>query len=301
MAASVAFLGTGLMGSPMAINLIKAGYPLTVWNRTAAKTATLVAAGARAAAAAADAVSSADTVVVILENGPVVAEVLFGSGAAEHIKPGALVVDCTSLPPDMAREHAARLAVRKVGHVDAPVSGGPSGAESGTLAVMAGASEEDFARALPILRVFGRPTHVGPPGAGQFAKLCSQWISATAMAAVAEVSVLAAAERIDPAKVRDALTGGFADSKILQLHGQRMQARDFVPGGHIRTFVKDLDAAAEIAVRRQLDLPVGTLARTLFASLQARGGGEYDIAGLVLELERRNAHARVGAGPDRLP
>lgn len=289
----IALLGTGLMGAPMARNLLRAGHPLAAWNRTRSKAEPLAALGALIGSSPGETVAGADITIVILENGPVVADILFGSGTFEQLGKGSLVIDMSSIAPDFAREHAARLEANGVAHLDAPISGGPSGAEAATLAIMVGGKAADFARAEPVLKRLGRPTHVGPSGAGQFAKLCSQWIAATAMAAVAETTMLAAAEGIDHAKIRDALTGGFADSKILQIHGQRMQARDFAPGGHVRTFVKDLDAAHAIAAARGLDLPVGRLARSLFSALEQRGGGDYDIAALLLEMEHRNQDARV--------
>ena len=146
----------------------------------------------------------------------------------------------------------------------------------------------------------GRPTLVGGSGAGQLAKLASQMIASTALAAVAEALVFARAEGIDPLRIRDALAGGFADSKILQIHGQRMAQRDFVPGGHIHTFVKDLSAGRHIAVERKLDLPVTALAFELFQTM-ASEHGLLDIAALALEIEKRNPPHRIGLGLDRLP
>jgi 2-hydroxy-3-oxopropionate reductase len=281
------------MGAPIGRNLLRAGHPLVVWNRTRGKAAPLEALGAGIGKSPGETVAAAEVTIVILENGPVVAEVLFGSDAFESLAKGSLVIDMSSIAPDIAREHAARLLTKQVAHLDAPISGGPSGAEAATLAIMVGGAAGDFARAQPILEILGRPTHVGPSGAGQFAKLCSQWIAATAMAAVAETAILAAAEGVDFERIRDALRGGFADSKILQIHGKRMQERDFSLGGHVRTFVKDLDAARSIVAAHGLDLPVGTLAHELFSALGRRGGGDYDIAALLLEFEQRNQHVRV--------
>ena len=296
----IAVLGTGLMGAPMARNLMRGSHSLAAWNRTRSKAEPLAALGARIGNSPGETVAGADITIVILENGPVVANVLFGSGAIEHLVEGSLVIDMSSIAPEFAREHAARLEAHGIAHLDAPISGGPGGAEAATLAIMVGGKPADFARAESLLKLLGRPTYVGPSGAGQFAKLCSQWIAATAMAAVAETSILATAEGIDPSKVRDALTGGFADSKILQIHGKRMQARDFTPGGHVRTFVKDLDAAQAIATVRGLDLPVGSLARSLFSALEQRGGGDYDIAAVLLEMEQRNPNVLACKSPGNL-
>lgn len=297
----IGFLGTGLMGGPMAANLVKSGYRVTVWNRTRSKTDHLARLGAKVAESPADAVCEADVVVAILENGPVVEQVVFGSGAAERMRPGSLLVDMSSLAPATARDHARRLKTHEVGHLDAPVSGGPYGAEAGSLAVMVGGEEADFARAQPILKVFGNSTHVGPSGAGQLAKLGSQIVLGAALGAIAEALLLASAGGANPAQVKRAWTGGFADSKVLQIHGQRMLDRDFVPGGHTRTHLKDLEAALGAAEEHRLDLPVATLARTLLAALCAQGLGDYDNSALVLELEQRNRPHRLTPAPDRVP
>jgi 3-hydroxyisobutyrate dehydrogenase-like beta-hydroxyacid dehydrogenase len=282
----VAMLGTGLMGSPMAVRLARAGYDLTVWNRTRDKTAVAASAGAKVAETSADAVQQADVVIVILENGPVVSQILFDDGVASAIPRGAIVIDMSSIPPAQAAEHAGRLAARGVRHLDAPVSGGPGGAEAGTLAIMVGGDEPTFSAVEPLLAVMGRPTLVGPAGSGQLAKLCSQVLSSTAIGALTEVFVLARAQGVDPAKVREALTGGFADSNVLKVHGQRMLNRDFVPGGHVRTFVKDLKTAKSIADRRHLNLPVMKLACGLFEKFEKSGGGESDISALLQQTER---------------
>jgi 2-hydroxy-3-oxopropionate reductase len=295
-------LGTGLMGSPIAVRLAQAGHDLVVWNRTRARTAEAEAAGARVAETAIAAIRDAEIVLVILENGPVVTDVLFGpEGAAAVLSPGSILVDMTSLPPEVARDHAARLADMGARHLDAPVSGGPGGAKEGSLAIMAGGTPEDFSRAQPVLSTFGRPTLVGPSGSGQLAKLCSQIVTGAALGAVAEIMLLAQAGGADPDRVRDALRGGFADSRVLQQHGRRMVERDFIPGGHVRTFIKDLDAAMQVAAGIGLDLPVATQVRRLLGAAQEAGYGECDIAAMVLETERRNPGHRAGSGADRLP
>lgn len=302
MAIPIAFLGTGLMGQPMAARLLARGHPLTVWNRTRAKTAALEAKGAKVAESPGAALAEAEVAVAILENGRVVEEVLFGSGAAGRLRTGALVIDMSSIPPPTARDHAVRLAAAGVGHLDAPVSGGPYGAEAGTLAIMVGGRTEDVARAAPILEIFGRATHVGRSGSGQLAKLVSQGIVAAAIGALSEGLLLAAQGGADPAKVREALIGGFADSKILHIHGQRMLERDFVPGGHARTHLKDLDALLAAAAEAKLELPLARLMHALFADLCRRpGGGDLDHSALLTEIEARNAPARLGAAPDRRP
>ncbi|MCH7929467.1 MAG: NAD(P)-dependent oxidoreductase [Proteobacteria bacterium] len=297
----IAVLGTGLMGAPMAANLLAAGYRVTVWNRTRAKTEPLTARGAVGAGSPAAAVGEAEVVVTMLENGPAVTEVLFDSGAAEALPRGALVIDMSSIPPATARDHAARLEAGGAAHLDAPVSGGTVGAEAGTLAIMAGGARADFDRATGVFAPLGRATYVGPHGAGQLAKLANQIIVGVTIGCVAEALLLAAAGGADPSAVREALRGGFADSRILELHGERMVERRFLPGGRSAIQLKDLETIVATAREHGLELPFSETARALFEALVGRGGGDYDHSALLLELERRNAPARLGDAPDTLP
>ncbi|WP_262299311.1 NAD(P)-dependent oxidoreductase [Microvirga sesbaniae] len=286
--ADVAFLGIGLMGSRQARRLLDAGYTLTVWNRSRDKAEALAAFGARVAETASDAVSNADIVILMLENGRIVTDVLFSQGVAEALQPGAILVDMSSIKPAEAQEHARRLQERGVHHVDAPVSGGTTGAEQGTLAIMAGGEAEIFGKVEPILGIMGRPVHVGPHGAGQLAKLANQIIVGVTIGAVAEALLLAERGGADPAKVREALRGGFAESRILELHGQRMVERDFVTRGRSVTHLKDLDNALDAADRIDLDaLPYTALTADLFRGLLEHAG-DLDHSGLLVELERRN-------------
>jgi 2-hydroxy-3-oxopropionate reductase len=296
----IAFLGTGLMGEPMAANLLKAGFPLTAWNRTLAKAEALRPAGATVAQSAAAAADGADVVITTLEGGPVVEAVLFEGGVVGALKRGALVIDMSSAEPQRARAHAERLAALSIGYLDAPVSGGTPGAKAGTLAIMAGGSEADFERAAPIFAAMGRATRVGRAGSGQLAKLCNQVIVSVTMAAVAEALLLASAGGADPAAVRQALSGGFADSKILQIHGGHMLERSFVPGGPAWTIRKDgrtiLAAAREFGTA----VPMAERANQLFEQLCVHGGEKYDSSSVLLELERLSGK-RLGDKPDRLP
>ncbi len=301
MTTHIGFLGTGLMGAPMAANLLKAGFTLTVWNRTEAKTKPLAAAGAKIADAPAAVAEGADVVIVMLENGPVVTEVLFERGVAAALAPGTLVIDMASIPPATARDHAKRLAAKGFGHLDAPVSGGTRGAADGKLVIMAGGTPEDFARAGEIFEALGRATHVGPAGAGELAKCTNQVIVAITIGAVAEGLLLAAAGGADPAAVRKAITGGFADSRILQEHGQRMIERNFVPGGPSRMQIKDLDAALDAAAEASLALPITSMIKDLFQALLDAGGNEYDHSALLLALEQQSPGVRLGQAPDKLP
>ncbi len=289
----LALLGTGLMGQPIARRLLAAGYDLTVWNRTPAKAEALRAHGAKMADTAAAAAAEADVVFSLLENGPVVGQVLFGhQGAAETLRPGGLVIDMASIKPAEARDHAARLAARGIAHLDAPVSGGTLGAEQGTLAIMAGGTTEAVERARPLLAPLGRLTHVGPSGAGQLAKLANQMIVGITIGAVAEALLLAERGGADPAKVREAIAGGFADSRVLQVHGLRMVERDFAPRGRMTVQLKDLRNALDTAAELGFDAPVTRLFETLYASGVAHGDADLDHAALFLEIERRNRLSR---------
>jgi 2-hydroxy-3-oxopropionate reductase len=298
---NVAFLGTGLMGAPMAARLLAAGFQVTVWNRSSEKAQPLVSHGARVAETPSAAVADADAAVTMLSDGPAVDDLVGRQGVADALPYGALFVDCSSIPPATARRHAQQLAARGLGYLDAPVSGGPSGAESATLAIMAGGSADDFDRGQPLLRAMGTPTHVGPAGAGQTAKLANQVIVGLAIGAVAEGLLLAEQGGADPQKVKQAMTGGFADSKVLQIHGQRMLERTFIPGAAARVHLKDMATILEAAAESGLGLPLSQAVYDLFRDLCEVGGAGYDHSALLLELERRNTPARLGDKPDRLP
>jgi 2-hydroxy-3-oxopropionate reductase len=298
---TVAFIGTGLMGAPMAMRLLSAGYPLTVWNRTPDKTRELSARGARVAKTPADAVEGAEVVIAMLADGAAVTHVLFDRGIAHAMTSNAMVVDMSSIPPASARENGHRLARRGIPYLDAPVSGGTRGAADGTLAIMVGGDLNAYEAARPVLTILGRPTLIGPSGSGQLTKLANQMIVALTIGAVAEALLLAAAGGADPAKVKEALCGGFADSAILKQHGQRMIDRSWIPGGAFKTQVKDLRTVLEVAKDLKLDLPlVGEVARVFESGLCA-GLGNHDHSALLLEIERRNAGTRVGRLPDRSP
>ena len=285
---ATAFLGIGLMGSRQATRLLDDGYRLTAWNRSRAKAEALAPLGAMVVDRPEQAVADAEVVVLMLENGTIVRDVLFGGGVAEALRSGTIVIDMSSIKPAEAQDHAGRLAERGVHHIDAPVSGGTLGAEQGTLAIMAGGEAGIFARIEPLLAVMGRPVHVGPHGSGQLAKLANQIIVGVTIGAVAEALLLAARGGADPAKVREALRGGFAESRILDLHGGRMVERDFETRGRSVTHLKDLDNALDAGSRLTLDaLPYTTLTADLFRGLIDHAG-DLDHSGLIVELERRN-------------
>jgi 3-hydroxyisobutyrate dehydrogenase-like beta-hydroxyacid dehydrogenase len=288
---TVAFLGIGLMGSRQAKRLLEAGYPLVAWNRSRDKADALSSFGARIADTPADAVRHADMVILMLENGSIVTDVLFSQGVMDTLQAGSIVIDMSSIKPAEAQDHARRLAERGVHHIDAPVSGGTVGAEQGTLAIMAGGDGDVFARVESILRVMGRAAHVGPHGAGQLAKLANQIIVGVTIGAVAEALLLAQRGGADPAKVREALRGGFAESRVLDLHGQRMAERDFATKGRSVTHLKDLDNALDAARRLEMDFsPYTALTADLFRGLLG-SAGDLDHSALLVELERRNGFA----------
>lgn len=286
----ITVLGIGMMGRPMALRLRDAGYEVHAWNRTRAKADPLTAFGIHVHDRAADAVATSDVVISLLESGPVVGEVLFGTGGvAAAMARGTLFIDMASIQPREARDHAARLGERGISHLDAPVSGGTVGAENGTLAILVGGRADDFARAQSVLAHFGRATHVGPHGAGQLTKLANQMIVGITIGAVAEALLFAAKGGADMAKVREAISGGFADSRILQLHGQRMVDRDFAPHGRMTVQLKDMRNALATAREIGFEAPVTALFETLYAEGVEHGLGDLDHSGLFVELASRNA------------
>ncbi len=284
----IAVLGIGMMGYPMARRLCQAGHAVSVWNRDRSKAERLLQHGARVAASPAEAVAGAEFVITLLTDGTAVAGVLFGQGAAAAMTPGALLVDMSSIMPSQAREHASRLEAMGLRHLDAPVSGGTLGAEQGTLAIMAGGDAADFARAASLFAVLGRATQVGPHGAGQLAKLANQMIVGITIGAVAEALLLCQQGGADPAKVREAISGGFADSRILQVHGERMVGRDFAKRGSMQVQLKDMRNALATAAELGFDAPATGLFERLYADGVAHGLGELDQSALFVELARRN-------------
>ncbi|NIP94228.1 MAG: NAD(P)-dependent oxidoreductase [Akkermansiaceae bacterium] len=284
----IGFVGTGYMGEPMARNLLRAGFEVAVWNRTREKAERLAADGAEVVEGIGDVAAGSGAVVTMLQDGPVVREVLVQGGLAGAMGRGTVFVDMSSIAPAEAREHAELLRERGVSALDAPVSGGTRGATEGSLAIMVGGLEDDFERCRPLFEAMGRPTLVGPTGCGQLAKLCNQVIVAVTIGAVSEALLLAERGGADPAAVREALRGGFADSRILTEHGKRIIERDFEPGGPVRNQIKDLDNALAAAAECGVDLPVTSLVQELFRGLAGREGGtELDHSALILELEQR--------------
>jgi 2-hydroxy-3-oxopropionate reductase len=216
------------------------------------------------------------------------------------LAPGTLWIDMSSTSQGEALAFHATLAAAGCSFIDAPVSGGVAGAEAGTLAILAGGAPDDFARAEPILRLLGRPSLVGPAGSGQVAKLCNQLIVGGTLNIIAEALLLAQAAGADPAAVRDALRGGFAESRLLELHGQRMLERNFLPGGQVKSQLKDLRNVLAAAADAGLVLPVAALVTDTYASIE-HDFPKADQSAALLAVEKLNAGQRVGNAPDQLP
>lgn len=293
----IAFLGIGLMGDPMARRLLQAGYRVTAWNRTRAKADALAGAGALVAASINEAVRHADIVISMLEAGPVVDQVI--DAALADLTPGALWIDMSSTRQSEAQQFHSKLEARGCRFIDAPVSGGVAGAQAGTLAIMAGASAAEYARVETLFGAMGRPTLVGPAGSGQVAKLCNQLIVGATLNIVAEALLLAQAAGADPAAVRGAIRGGFAESKILDLHGQRMLERNFVAGGQVKSQVKDMNNILAAAEAAGVTLPVTKVVSERYHAIE----DVYptaDHSAALLALEQLNPGQRLGSGPDKI-
>lgn len=288
MTRKIAFIGTGLMGAPMARRLLGAGFQVRVWNRDLSKAEALLSDGAIVAASPSEAVENADIVFTMLSDGNAVGSVLFENGVASALKEGAIVIDTSSIAPTIAREHSKKLEAIGIRHIDCPVSGGTVGAEAGNLALMAGGDEKLVAELADVFAPLGRVTHVGPSGSGQICKLANQQIVAITIGAVAEAMILVEAGGADRGKFRDAIRGGFAESRILELHGQRMVDRMFQPGGPSRLQLKDLDAVASMAKKLSLQLPLTEEVHREFRSFVESGNGNTDHSGILLYMEKIN-------------
>lgn len=282
------FLGTGLMGAPMVRRLAEAGHELTIWNRSPQRAQTL-ADCASIVEKPADVAKGADIIIAMLLDGPTTRSVFVEGGVIEAIAENTILINMGSVDPKTDRDLAALAAERGSSLIDAPVSGGVVGAEAGTLSIFVGGDVSTFEAAKPILSVLGRPTHLGPVGSGQMTKLANQLIVASTIGAVAEGLRLAEAGGCDPASVRKALMGGFADSRILELHGKRMVEGDFAPGGRCAAQLKDINNALAEAARMGLDLPLGISAQGSFRDLvEHHDGADLDHSAYYLWLKNRN-------------
>ena len=284
------FIGLGTMGQPMALNLLKAGHALTVFARDYARAEPLVRLGAHAAVSPRGVAEVADVVFVNVSDDAAVEAVLFGpGGVVDGIVPEGIVVDMGTTSPAATRDFAARLARQGAVLLDAPVSGGEAGAKAGTLSIMVGGPEAAFRKVKPLFDILGdNIVRVGEAGAGQVAKACNQIAVSATLLGVAEAIGFARAQGVDPARVREALLGGFAYSRILEVHGRRMLEADFQPGFKARLHGKDLGIVLDEARRLGLALPATAVAAQLINALVGGGGGEQDSSALIRALERLN-------------
>ena len=281
---NIGFIGLGLMGRPMALNLRKAGFAVGVWARREASLAPVVAAGAVARGSIAEVAAAADVVFSCVPDAPQVAEV--AQAVADGARPGLVFADMSTIAPAAARDIAAQLKARGVSMLDAPVSGGEVGAIAGTLTIMVGGDQAAFDTALPAFQAMGKSvTRVGESGAGQVAKACNQIVTGVGVAAVAEALNFAQMSGVDPARVREALLGGFANSRILDNHGQRMIDRNFTPGFKAWMHQKDLRIVMEEAHRHGLALPAAAATAQLFNALIGAGMGEDDSVAMLKLFE----------------
>ena len=285
---TIGFIGLGIMGKPMALNLVRAGFDLVVHSRSPGPVDEVVEAGAKGATTPAEVAGACDLLITMLPDTPDVQHVLLDEpdGAATSLRPGSLVVDMSTISPIASREFADELRRKEIGFVDAPVSGGEKGAIDAALSIMIGGSADDVARAMPLFEVMGKTiVHVGESGAGQVAKACNQLVVASTIEAVAEALALAKRAGVDPARVREALMGGFAGSKIMEIHGQRMLDENFQPGFRARLHLKDarivLDTAGSLGSPTPGFEPVAAALTTLVGG----GGGELDHSALFTLLE----------------
>lgn len=291
----IGFIGLGVMGKPMAHNLLRAGYPLIVQNHRQAVTDEFLKVGARSAEYPREVAALSDVVITMLPDAPQVEEVVAGpEGILAGAHEGLVVIDMSTISPLVASALAERLAERGVSMLDAPVSGGDRGAIAGTLSIMVGGDHEAFLRSRPILEVLGKTiTYVGKRGSGQIVKACNQIVVALTIEAVSEALVLGSKAGVDPATILQVLSGGLAANRVIELRGAGMLAHTFTPGFRAALHHKDLGIALATGRANQVPLPGTALVDQLFATLEARGQGQLDHSGLLTLLEDLAAH-RVG-------
>lgn len=284
----VGFIGLGIMGRPMARNLLKAGFPLTVHNRSRPAVDELAALGAQAAQSPAEVARRAEVVITMLPASADVQQVVAGPGGVfEGVRPGAILVDMSTILPAVARDLAAQAAQRGAACLDAPVSGGEVGAIAGTLSIMVGGEAAVLERARPVLAAMGsRIVHIGAAGAGQLCKVCNQAVIGGTMAVIGEAFALARKSGVDPARVREALLGGFAASRVLELHAQRVIDGNYTPGGPVRTYAKDMQIILETAREYQVPALISAVVQQLVLLTLAAGRGDDDYAAVIATVMR---------------
>ena len=288
MTKKIGFIGIGLMGLPMSKNIAKAGYNLKVFNRSRNKAEPLKEFGANISNTLKDLVDDSDIVITMLTDDTAVDEVMNNSDFLENLKPGAIVIDMSSVKPTTATKYGNNFKSKNINYLDAPVSGGTIGAEEASLAIMVGGDQNIFDDAFDILKTMGNPTLVGPIGSGQVSKLANQIIVGLTIGAVAEAVTLCEKAGADPNKMIKALSGGWADSKVLQTHGKRMIDKDFTPKGRTSVHLKDMNNILECANNYNTHLPISNLVKEMYKSLVENGHGETDHSSLYKEIERIN-------------
>ena len=276
------------MGLPMAKNILKAGYDLKVFNRTKSKAEPLKEYGAKITNTIQDLVKECDIVITMLTEDVSVDDVMNSSDFLENLKSKATVIDMSSVKPSTATKHGNNLKIKNINYLDAPVSGGTNGAEEASLAIMVGGDQKVFDNAFDVLKTMGNPTLVGPVGSGQVSKLANQIIVGLTIGAVAEAITLCEKAGADPNKMIKALSGGWADSKILQTHGKRMIEKDFTPKGRTYTHLKDMNNILDCANSYNTHLPISNLVKEMYKTLVENGHGETDHSSLYKEIERIN-------------
>jgi 2-hydroxy-3-oxopropionate reductase len=292
MADTVGFIGLGIMGKPMAKNLIEAGHELVVFNRTQSKAEELAGDGATVAGSPREVAEQADVIITMLPDSPQVEEVLIGEdGVLEGIKEGALIVDTSTISPVVTEELAAKVKEKGASMLDAPVSGGDVGAIEGTLSIMVGGSEEDFERARPLFDAMGKTvTHVGETGAGQVVKAANQIVVALTIEAVSEALVLGSKGGVAPEKILDVLGGGLAGNKVMEVKREKMLTHSFDPGFRIELHHKDLGIALAAGREYGVTLPVTAIVDQMLQELKMRGRGDRDHSALLTLIEDSSGH-----------
>ena len=288
MTKKIGFIGIGLMGFPMAKNILKAGYYLKVFNRSQNKAEALKEFGAQVTASINDAVKDSDVVITMLTDDTAINDVMNSSNFLENLKSGATVIDMSSVKPTTATKHGENLNSKNINYLDAPVSGGTIGAEEASLAIMVGGEQNVFDGVIDVLKTMGNATLVGPIGSGQVSKLANQIIVGLTIGAVAEAITLCEKAGANPKKMIKALSGGWADSKILQTHGKRMIDKDFTPKGRTSVHLKDMSNILECANSFNTHLPISNLVKEMYKTLVENGHGETDHSSLYKEIERIN-------------
>ncbi len=284
----IAFIGTGLMGYPMASNLLKKKLNLKVFSRTLDKAKPLKKLGANISNSLGEAIKDTDIIITMLTDDEAVEKVLGDKEFLNNLKPSSTVIDMSSIKPKIAIQYGKVLEEKGINFLDAPVSGGTIGAEDGSLAIMVGGEQKTFDYAFDILKIMGNPTLVGPIGSGQISKLANQIIVGVTIGAVAEAIMLCEKAGVDANKFIKALSGGFADGKILQNHGKRMIDKDFSPKGKVSTHLKDMNNILECAGDFHTKLPISSLIKEMFNSLVERGNDNDDHSALYKEIENLN-------------